>query len=70
MRAIKNSSSLVQPPNSHIAVMELGIFHQTLPGPTLNFEMDLASSSDDIKLAHDFEKPTQWQRPQASQVSV
>ena len=25
MRTIKNSSSLVRPPNSHIAVMELGV---------------------------------------------
>ena len=52
MCTIKNSSSLVRPPNSHSAVMELGIFQQTLPGPTLNFQMDLSSCSEDVKLAH------------------
>ena len=68
MRTIKNSSSLVCPPNSHIAVMELGIFQQTLPGPTLNFQMDLSSCSEDVELAHDAIKELPWHRPHRCQV--
>ena len=68
MRTIKNSSSLVRPPNSHIAVMELGSFQQTLPGPTLNFQMDLSSCSEDVKLAHDAIKVLPWHRPHGCQV--
>ena len=68
MRTIKNSSSLVRPPNSHIAVMELGSFQQTLPGPTLNFEMDLSSCSEDVKLADGAIKELPWHRPHGCQV--
>lgn len=50
--------------------MDLGIFHQTLPGPTLNFEMDLSSTSEDIQLASDVSKPMQWSRPQGCQVYI
>ena len=68
MRTIKNSSSLVHPPNSHIAVMELGSFQQTLPGPTLNFQMDLSSCSEDVKLADDAIKELPWHRPHGCQL--
>ena len=51
-----------------LAVMELGIFQQTLPGPTLNFQMDLSSCSEDVKLAHDAIKELPWHRPHGCQV--
>ena len=38
--AVSNSSSLVQPPTRGLPV-DLGLFNQTLPGPTLQFSMNL-----------------------------
>ena len=69
MLTIKNSSKLVQPPTSHIPVVDLGIFHQTLPGPTLQFSMDLSDTSDDVRLAQDTNPTSTWRQTSASQVN-
>ena len=39
--AVSNSAALVQPPTRGLPVVDLGLFNQTLPGPTLQFSMDL-----------------------------
>ena len=38
---VSNSAALVQPPTRGLPVVDLGLFNQTLPGPTLQFSMDL-----------------------------
>ena len=38
--AVSSSAALVQPPTRGLPV-DLGLFKQTLPGPTLQFKMDL-----------------------------
>ena len=38
--AVSSSAALVQPPTRGLPV-DLGLFNQTLPGPTLQFSMDL-----------------------------
>ena len=70
MLAIKNSSSLVQPPTPHLPMVDLGFFHESLPGPTLQFKMDLSSGSQDLRLAHDFFPPSPWKRPHSCQVQL
>ena len=64
--AVSNSASLVQPPTRGLPV-DLGLFNQTLPGPTLQFTMDLHHGSIDLGLADGPHAPSSWRRPQASQ---
>lgn len=69
--AVKNSSTLVQPPTPHLPMVDLGFFHQSLPGPTLKFSMDLSSSSADLHLAQNSEVfPDKWRSPQGCQVII
>lgn len=64
--AVSNSASLVQPPTRGLPV-DLGLFNQTLPGPTLQFTMDLHHGSSDLELAHAPVVSSAWRQPQASQ---
>lgn len=64
--AVSNSASLVQPPTRGLPV-DLGLFNQTLPGPTLQFTMDLHHGSLDLGLAHAPVISSSWKQPQASQ---
>lgn len=68
MLAIKTSSSLVQPPTPHLPMVDLGFFHESLPGPTLQFKMDLSNGSQDLRLAQDVIPPSPWRRPHGCQV--
>lgn len=47
--------------------MDLGLFNQTLPGPTLQFTMDLYHGSSDLELANSLPQHSSWKQPQASQ---
>ena len=38
---VSSSAALVQPPTRGLPVVDLGLFNQTLPGPTLQFQIDL-----------------------------
>ena len=64
--AVSNSASLVQPPTRGLPV-DLGLFNQTLPGPTLQFTMDLHHGSSDLELAHAPVISSSWKQPQGSQ---
>ncbi len=65
--AVSNSASLVQPPTRGLPV-DLGLFNQTLPGPTLQFNMDLQHGSHDLGLATDSHQTmASWKRPQTCQ---
>ena len=64
--AVSNSASLVQPPTRGLPV-DLGLFNQTLPGPTLQFTMDLHHGSLDLELADAPIISSSWKQPQASQ---
>lgn len=64
--AVSNSASLVQPPTRGLPV-DLGLFNQTLPGPTLQFTMDLHHGSSDLELAHAPIVNSSWKQPQESQ---
>ena len=69
--AVKNSSTLVQPPTPHIPMVDIGFFHQSLPGPTLKFSMDLTSSSGDLHLAQSPSVfPNMWHAPHGCQVTT
>ena len=64
--AVSNSASLVQPPTRGLPV-DLGLFNQTLPGPTLQFAIDLQHGSSDMSLADAPSISTPWKRPQGCQ---
>ena len=64
--AVSNSSSLVQPPTRGLPV-DLCLFNQTLPGPTLQFTVDLRRVSSDLDLASTPVINSSWKQPQASQ---
>lgn len=64
--AVSNSASLVQPPTRGLPV-DLGLFNQTLPGPTLQFSINLQHGSPDMSLADTSSISTAWRRPQACQ---
>ena len=65
--AVSNSASLVQPLTRGLPI-DMGLFNQTLPGPTLQFSMDLQHGSYDLGLAVDSHLTTaSWKRPQACQ---
>ena len=38
---VSSSACLVHPPARDMPVVDLGLFNQSLPGPTLPFSMDL-----------------------------
>jgi hypothetical protein len=64
---VKTSSSLVQPTTPHIPMVDLGFFHESLPGPTLQFSVDLASDSQDLRLAQEVNLQSSWRRPHGCQ---
>lgn len=47
--------------------MDLGLFNQTLPGPTLQFSIDLRRGSSDLDLATPTGINSSWKQPHASQ---
>ena len=64
--AVSNSASLVQPPTRGLPV-DLGLFNQTLPGPTLQFTINIQHGSPDMSLADAPPISTPWKRPQGCQ---
>ena len=63
---VSNSASLVQPPTRGLPIVDLGLFNQTLPGPTLQFSVDLQPGSHDLSLAQEHVVVSSWKTPHAS----
>lgn len=63
---VSNSASLVQPPTRGLPIIDLGLFNQTLPGPTLQFSVDLHPGSHDLSLAQEHVVVSSWKNPHAS----
>ena len=63
---VSNSASLVQPPTRGLPIVDLGLFNQTLPGPTLQFSVDLQPGSHDLSLAQEHVVVSSWKTPNAS----
>lgn len=49
-------------------MVDLGFFQESLPGPTLQFSVDLTAGSHDLKLANEATLQSSWRRPQGCQV--
>jgi hypothetical protein len=63
---VASSAALVQPPTRGLPV-DLGLIHHTLPGPTLQFKIDLQPNSKDLGLAHESLVQCSWKNPAGSQ---
>ena len=64
---ISSSASFVRPPTHHIPA-DLGLFNQSLPGPTLQFSIDLKNPADlAMGQDHGVSSTSSWKRPQGCQ---
>ena len=67
--AVSHSATLVAPPTRIVNLPLVDIGSQPLPGPTLQFSIDLDKGSRDLELIRDVNNFSAWKKPQTSQVS-
>jgi len=67
--AVSNSATLVAPPTRVVNLPLVDIGSQPLPGPTLQFSINLEKGSRDLELIRDTNNFSAWKKPQTSQVS-
>lgn len=67
--AVSDSATLVAPPTRVVNLPLVDIGSQPLPGPTLQFSIDLDKGSRDLELIRDTNNFSAWKKPQISQVS-
>ncbi|XP_065885600.1 protein furry homolog isoform X2 [Dysidea avara] len=65
--AVSNSATLVAPPTRIVNLPLVDIGSQPLPGPTLQFSIDLHKGSRDFELTRDANSFSVWKKPQACQ---